>query len=310
MSEPISNAVQEAPSPSAAPDAGISPAQEAPSPSAAPDAGISLPSSGGQDGLPDPAAEAQALNQSAVPMTQAPQPTDGMGFMHFIEQSDIVGKSLFVILIVMSIASWYLIVVKGFSNMAVKRRSRTFLDKFWQSSSLAAVENEIVAHGARDPFSHLAIHAIHARDHHAKFGAAKLEEAGSESDFVMRTMRKVIDEETAKVENGLTVLASVGSTAPFVGLFGTVWGVYHALVGIGMGGGATIDRIAGPVGEALIMTGLGLAVAIPAVLGFNAFVRRNRVMLSQLDAFAYDLFAVLTTGRQVANEGRVRSLRN
>lgn len=263
----------------------------------------------GAPGLPDVAASAAAANQAAQPMIQVPPAEpEAMGFMHFIAQSDVVGKSLFVILIVMSLASWYLIVVKSISNAAIKRRSRYFLDKFWQSSSLEAVQNEISTHGSRDPFSHLASHAIHARNHHAKFGAAKLEEAGSESDFVMRTMRKVIDEETAKVESGLTVLASVGSTAPFVGLFGTVWGVYHALVGIGLGGGATIDRIAGPVGEALIMTGLGLAVAIPAVLAFNAFVRRNRVLLSQLDAFAYDLFAFLTTGSKVS-ENRVRAIR-
>ena len=146
--------------------------------------------------------------------------------------------------------------------------------------------------------------------HHNKFGATKLEESGSSSEFVTRTMRKVIDEETAKLENGLTVLASVGSTAPFVGLFGTVWGVYHALVGIGLSDGVTINRIAGPVGEALIMTGLGLAVAIPAVLAYNTFVRNNRVFLSRLDAFAHDLFAFLTTGQQVAlSDGKVRALR-
>jgi len=127
---------------------------------------------------------------------------------------------------------------------------------------------------------------------------------------VTRTMRKVIDEETAKLENGLTLLASVGSTAPFVGLFGTVWGVYHALVGIGLADGVTINRIAGPVGEALIMTGLGLAVAIPAVLAYNAFVRNNRVFLSRLDAFAHDLFAFLSTGQQVElSDGKVRALR-
>ena len=151
---------------------------------------------------------------------------------------------------------------------------------------------------------------MHAQAHHNKFGATKLEESGSSSEFVTRTMRKVIDEETAKLENGLTVLASVGSTAPFVGLFGTVWGVYHALVGIGLSDGVTINRIAGPVGEALIMTGLGLAVAIPAVLAYNTFVRNNRVFLSRLDAFAHDLFAFLTTGQQVAlSDGKVRALR-
>ncbi|MFY3955109.1 MotA/TolQ/ExbB proton channel family protein, partial [Achromobacter xylosoxidans] len=240
----------------------------------------------------------------------APAPVPDMGFLHFVAQSDFVGKTLFIILILMSLVTWYLILVKVGSNISMRRRSADFLNKFWNSSSLEQVEHEITTHGARDPFSHLASHAMHAQAHHNKFGATKLEEAGSNGDFVTRTMRKVIDEETAKLENGLTVLASVGSTAPFVGLFGTVWGVYHALVGIGLSDGVTINRIAGPVGEALIMTGLGLAVAIPAVLAYNTFVRNNRVYLSRLDAFAHDLFAFLTTGQQVAlSDSKVRALR-
>ncbi|ARP95546.1 MotA/TolQ/ExbB proton channel family protein [Bordetella genomosp. 13] len=250
---------------------------------------------------------AEALGAAAA---NAPLPAPDMGFMHFIAQSDFVGKTLFLILIVMSLVTWYLIVVKAFSNMRMRSRTSTFLAKFWNAGSLEQVENEIATHGAHDPFSHLASHAIHAQSHHARYGATKLEEVGSNGEFVTRTMRKVIDEETAKLENGLTVLASVGSTAPFVGLFGTVWGVYHALVGIGLADGVTINRIAGPVGEALIMTGLGLAVAIPAVLAYNAFVRNNRVYLSRLDAFAHDLFAFLTTGQQVAlPNGKVRALR-
>ncbi|ARP86201.1 MotA/TolQ/ExbB proton channel family protein [Bordetella genomosp. 9] len=240
----------------------------------------------------------------------APLPAPDMGIMHFVAQSDIVGKTLFVILILMSLVTWYLILVKAGHSMVIRSRSRDFLNKFWNAGSLEQVEHEIATHGARDPFSHLAAHAMHAQAHHAKYGATKLAEAGSNGEFVTRTMRKVIDEETAKLENGLTVLASVGSTAPFVGLFGTVWGVYHALVGIGLADGVTINRIAGPVGEALIMTGLGLAVAIPAVLAYNAFVRKNRVFLSRLDAFAHDLFAFLTTGQQVAvSDSKVRAMR-
>jgi biopolymer transport protein ExbB len=111
----------------------------------------------------------------------------------------------------------------------------------------------------------------------------------------------VIDEDTARLESGLTMLASVGSTAPFVGLFGTVWGVYHALVAIGLSGQGTLDKVAAPVGEALIMTALGLAVAIPAVLAYNAFVRSNRVVLARLDAFAHDVYAVITTGAHVGD---------
>ncbi|CAM4080015.1 MotA/TolQ/ExbB proton channel family protein [Kerstersia similis] len=245
----------------------------------------------------------QAVNASAGAAEQS------MGFLHFVAQSDVVGKALFIVLLVMSLISWYLIIVKAISNYRTRKRARSFLDKFWNASSLEQVENEIITHGANDPFSHLTSHAVYAQKHHAKYGATKLEESGSNGDFVSRTMRKVIDEETAKLENGLTVLASVGSTAPFVGLFGTVWGVYHALVGIGMSDGMTINRIAGPVGEALIMTGLGLAVAIPAVLAFNAFVRSNRVLLSRLDAFAYDLFAFLSTGQQVElSDGKLRAM--
>ncbi|WP_353149760.1 MotA/TolQ/ExbB proton channel family protein [Pollutimonas bauzanensis] len=231
--------------------------------------------------------------------TTASDVTQG-GMLHFISQSDIVGKTLFGFLIVMSVTSWYLIFVKSFSNVRIGMRSKKFLTEFWAASSLEQVENEIATHGANEPFAHLAIHAIHARNHHAKYGAMKLEEKGSTGDFVTRTIRKVIDEETARLENGLTILASIGSTAPFVGLFGTVWGVYHALVGIGLADGVTVNRIAGPVGEALIMTGLGLAVAIPAVLAYNGFVRSNRVYLARLDVFAHDLFTFLSTGQQVS----------
>jgi biopolymer transport protein ExbB len=230
------------------------------------------------------------------------------GIIDFVSRSDWVGKSLFGILLLMSLISWYLIFVKIFMTVRNRRRSAKFLNEFWAASSLEQVENEIATHGATEPFSHLTSHAIHARNHHAKYGALKLEEKGSTGAFVTRTIRKVIDEDTARLENGLTVLASIGSTAPFVGLFGTVWGVYHALVGIGLSSdGVTINRIAGPVGEALIMTGLGLAVAIPAVLAYNGFVRSNRVYLARLDAFAHDLFTFLITGQQVAdNPGKAR----
>lgn len=259
---------------------------------AASGAGVTLPAAAGSSGALVDAEMAQ-----------------GTGFLHFIAQSDIVGKSLFGILIMMSLISWYLIVVKLIMRLRLKRRSANFLREFWAASSLEQVENEIATHGASEPFAHLAAHAIHARNHHVKYGAMRLEEKGSTGAFVTRTIRKVIDEETAKLENGLTMLASIGSTAPFVGLFGTVWGVYHALVGIGLSDGVTINRIAGPVGEALIMTGLGLAVAIPAVLAYNGFVRSNRVYLASLDAFAHDLFTFLSTGQQVS-EGQANGSGN
>ena len=224
---------------------------------------------------------------------------EATGMAHFLGQTDVVGKGLFLLLLVMSALSWFYIITKTMRQLLIKQRSKHFTDLFWNASSLEAVQHEIQTHGVDNPFSHLTSHALFARAHHAKVGVAKLEEAGSSADFLTRTMRKVIDEETTRLESGLTVLASVGATAPFVGLFGTVWGVYHALVAIGVGGAASLEKIAGPVGEALIMTGLGLAVAIPAVLGYNALVRSNRVLLGRLDAFAHDLFAFLTTGQQV-----------
>ena len=219
------------------------------------------------------------------------------GFAHFIGQSDALGKSLLAILVVMSIASWAIIAVKGVTLAVRNARGRQFLGFFWNATSLDAVAGEIATHGARDPFSHLTSHAMHAQAHHARWGAAKLEEAGSSGEFVTRTIKKVLDEETTRLENGLTVLATVGATAPFVGLFGTVWGVYHALVAIGMSGSGTLDKVAGPVGEALIMTGLGLAVAIPAVMGYNFLTRANRVLSARLDAFAYELHTFVSMGQ-------------
>ena len=227
--------------------------------------------------------------------------TASLGFGHFIGQSDAVGKTLLVILIVMSVASWAIIAIKGVSLLARKSRSHTFLNFFWNATSLDAVAGEISTHGANDPFSHLTAHAMQAQAHHAKYGAAKLEEAGSSSEFVTRTIKKVLDEETTRLENGLAVLATVGATAPFVGLFGTVWGVYHALVAIGMSGAGTLDKVAGPVGEALIMTGLGLAVAIPAVIGYNWLTRANRVMAAKLDAFAYELHTFVSMGQALGH---------
>ncbi|KAF7600824.1 MAG: biopolymer transporter ExbB [Candidatus Dactylopiibacterium carminicum] len=233
--------------------------------------------------------------------------TQTLGFAHFISQADGLGKTLFVVLLAMSLASWYFIATKAVSNLRRRRNSARFVEMFWNASSIEEVRNEISTHGADEPFSHLTSHAIFARDHHQRIGGGKLGEAGSLGEFLTRGMRKVIDEETARLENGLTLLATVGSTAPFVGLLGTVWGVYGALVSIGMSGAGTLDKVAGPVGEALIMTGLGLAVALPAVVAYNVFTRHNRLTLSGLDAFAHDLFAYLTTGAMNQN-GRVVSL--
>lgn len=248
---------------------------------------------------PEALEAAQALMAASQTVPDVVAVDQDMGMLGFIAQSDFVGKSLFALLVLMSLLSWYLIFAKYFSNVSRRARTRKFVNEFWAASSLDDVERKWAVEGDNEPFSRLTRNAINARSHHARYGGTNLEESGSTAAFVTRTMRKVIDEETAKLENGLTVLASVGSTAPFVGLFGTVWGVYHALIGIGMSDGVTVNSIAGPVGEALIMTGLGLAVAIPAVLAYNGFVRSNRVYLAQLDTFAHDLFSFLSTGQPV-----------
>jgi biopolymer transport protein ExbB len=220
------------------------------------------------------------------------EPTQTVGFAHFLGQTDSVAKVILACMLLMSIVSWYLIVTKTLTVVFEQRRSSGFLAAFWNSPSIAAVESELERRHPDEPFAHLTWHALSAR-------------GKGDAEFLTRAMRRVIDEDTARLESGLTVLASIGSTAPFVGLFGTVWGVYHALVAIGLSGQGTLDKVAGPVGEALIMTALGLAVAIPAVLAYNAFVRSNRLVLSRLDSYAHDLYAVLTTGSSIADQGTV-----
>ena len=224
-------------------------------------------------------------------------PTESsIGLAHLLAQSDAVGMMLLALLLLMSIASWTLIAFKGLALWRRRRRSARYLGFFWNARSLDQVRHELQAHDACDPFSHLSAQALHAQAHHARHGSTRLAEAGSAGDYITRTIKKVLDEETTRLESGLTLLATVGSTAPFIGLFGTVWGVYHALVAIGISGAGTLDKVAGPVGEALIMTGLGLAVAIPAVVAYNAFVRNNRVQAARLDAFAFELHSFLTLG--------------
>jgi biopolymer transport protein ExbB len=212
-----------------------------------------------------------------------------VGLAHFLAQTDAVGRILLAVLIAMSLISWYLIATKALDGWLERRRSSGFLGVFWNSPSITVVQCHLEDNRPDDSFSRLAAHAVAAR-------------GKGDGEFLIRAMRRVMDEETVRQESGLTALASVGATAPFVGLFGTVWGVYHALVSIGLSGQGTLDKVAGPVGEALIMTALGLAVAIPAVLAYNAFARSNRVSLARLDAFAHDLFAVLTTGSHVGEK--------
>ena len=223
---------------------------------------------------------------------------ESLGFSHFLTQADGVARGILLLMLVMSVATWYLIVTKSIRNLLSQRKSRCFLKFFWEAPDLATVATRLRAEPPGEPFAQLVHQGMRAAEQHRTRGAQRLVDAGSAEDFLTRSLRRAIDESTARAESGLTLLASVGSAAPFVGLFGTVWGIYHALLAIGMSGQGTLDKVAGPVGEALIMTAIGLAVAIPAVLAYNAFTRHNRVMLAELDAFAHDVFAFMSTGHR------------
>ena len=218
------------------------------------------------------------------------------GIAHVWAQGDFVTKTVAIILVAMSLASWIVIVIKAIDIMRFKKYARNAQD-FWHSADFAAGLSKLGDQGD-NPFRQLAIEGREATAHHRKT-AEHLHDSLDVSDWITRCLRNGIDEFTARAQSGLAVLASVGSTAPFIGLFGTVWGIYHALVAIGMSGQSSIDKVAGPIGEALIMTALGLAVAIPAVLGYNALVRGNKSILGGLNSFAHDLLAYFVTGARV-----------
>jgi biopolymer transport protein ExbB len=214
------------------------------------------------------------------------------------------------LLLSLSVASWYLILTKSITNFLEGRRTEVFLKRFWNADSLQEVNTTLSSGSTNNAFAQLARLALDAAADSEKHGLQKLSAAGGASEFITRVLRNGIDQEATRVENGLTIIASAGSAAPYIGLFGTVWGIYHALVQIGLSGQGTLDKVAGPVGEALIMTALGLAVAIPAVLAYNAFVRRNRIWLARLDAFAHDLFALISVGTKTnSSAGEIRPLR-
>lgn len=225
--------------------------------------------------------------------------TQAYGVGAFLSQTDVVGKIVLIAMMLMSMTTWYLIISKTLQGIFLRRSVKQFLDRFWAAASIEEAAAAIDDKEPGDPFAMLTIRALRAREHHALHGVQRLDEAGSLQDFLMRAMRSAIADQNLRAESGMTLLASVGATAPFVGLFGTVWGVYKALISIGMTGQGTLDKVAGPVGEALIMTAIGLAVAIPAVLAYNTFNRQSRLLGARLDAFAHDLFSLLTTGAQL-----------
>lgn len=227
----------------------------------------------------------------------------------FWSQGDYISNFVALILITMSVLTWTIILIKVIGHRKQKSFSKC-VERFWHSSSFTA-GLKALGHRSDNVFFMLAHDGVEAVQHLERSTAPQdgalgtystekqLHDLLDLSDWVTRALRNSVENSLAKLQSGLTFLASIGSTAPFIGLFGTVWGIYHALARIGTSGQTSLDQVAGPIGEALVMTALGLAVAIPAVLAYNALVRSNKKIASALNRFGYDLHAYLVTGARV-----------
>ena len=244
------------------------------------------------------AAPAEAPKATPAPPAGAGEPgkeviENPYGLEALWKGGDFVSRGTLIILIIMSMGSWYIMFVKVYEQMKLFKQAKEVQKSFWQAGSVTEGMNTLKE---GSPFRYIAESGIKASAHHE----GKLLEQIDLNTWVTMSIQRAQDNVTSRLQDGLAFLATVGSTAPFVGLFGTVWGIYHALTAIGIAGQASIDKVAGPVGEALIMTALGLAVAIPAVLGYNALVRGNKSVLFKLNRFAHDLHAYFVTGSRVS----------
>jgi biopolymer transport protein ExbB len=215
----------------------------------------------------------------------APALANPYGLQALWLQGDLVAKATLLILVFMSMGSWYVMVTKFLEQRALAQQAEFAFANFWNAGS---VRQGADALQADSPFRYVAEKGLESATRHAGLLAVV-----DFNTWLTMNIQRAVTTLQSRLQEGLAVLATVGSTAPFVGLFGTVWGIYNALVKIGVSGQASIDKVAGPVGEALIMTAIGLAVAVPAVLGYNWLVRRNKALLEQIGAFGSDLHAVL-----------------
>ena len=222
-----------------------------------------------------------------------------MGFADMIEHMDAVNWTVLIVLIAMSAMSIFWIIFNAIKAARLKGSTDRVINTFWETPNAQDAIRFMEEQPKSEPFSKVALDAAQAAAHHQRHEGSRLVESLNRSEFVDRALRQAVTRESLKLEDGLTVLATVGATAPFVGLLGTVWGIYRALIRIGASGQADIGAVAGPVGEALIMTAIGLGVAIPAVLGYNFFVRLNRGTNNKLDTFAHDLHDFFATGSRV-----------
>ena len=246
-----------------------------------------------------PAAEAP---KAEAPKAAAPPPEvknvvteesvdNPFGIKAMVREGDIVTRTTLVIMIIMSMASWYVIFSKLFEQRAMLKSAKASADSFWKASS---VKSGVGALEEGSAFRYIAEQGIKASDHHE----GTMVDSIDKHTWISMSVDRSVGSIQSRLQDGMAVLATVGSTAPFVGLFGTVWGIYNALVKIGISGQASIDKVAGPVGEALIMTAIGLAVAVPAVMGYNWLIRRNKQVMDQTRAFAGDLHNVLLAGKR------------
>ncbi len=210
-------------------------------------------------------------------------------------QGDFIARGTLLALAIMSASTWYILVTKLIEQNRLLRQAKTANGSFWKAGSVAEA---VAALPPKTPFQAVASTGLNALEHHE----GSLVENIDLNTWITLSIQRVVEQIVSRLQGGLAVLATVGSTAPFVGLFGTVWGIYHALIAIGIAGQASIDKVAGPVGEALIMTALGLATAVPAVLGYNWLVRRNKLAVEKLRGFASDLHSVLVSGKVVGTQ--------
>ncbi len=217
-------------------------------------------------------------------------------------EGDLVSKTTLLILVLMSIGTWYIMITKFLQQAKIKRQGKNTEQTFWDASTLDQAAGGLEEASA---YRFIADKGIGATKHH---GGTLLERIDFNT-WVSISIQRAIDKINSHLSGGLAFLATVGSTAPFVGLFGTVWGIYHALTAIGISGQASIDKVAGPVGEALIMTAIGLAVAVPAVLGYNWLIRRNKAVMENVRSFGSDLHAVLLSGEMNTNNAKNNDLK-
>ena len=242
-----------------------------------------------------PAADAAAPAADAVAPGEKEEVKNPYGIEALWEEGDFVSKGTLIILSLMSMGSWYILITKLIDQAKIMKQSKETQAKFWKASSIAA-GSATLKEGS--PFRFIAETGTKATAHH---DGALLEQIDL-STWVTMSIQRAVDKVQSRLQDGLSFLATVGSTSPFIGLFGTVWGIYNALTAIGMSGNASIDKVAGPVGEALIMTAFGLFVAVPAVLGYNWLVRRNKSAMEDVRSFSADVHSVLISGAMSTSE--------